>query len=342
MRFRSAVPSLGLLLLLGACGSGPSTPPAAPSVLVSVVQPHWGTLPRTVTAFGAAAPALTGTETISVQQPGQLTRLFVTPGAAVRAGQALAVFTVAPTARSTYQQAANALRAAQQQRAATAQLLSQQLATSDQLAQADKTVADARDALAALGAEGAGQATRTLTAPFDGVVTTITAAQGDRTQGGAPLLTVARGGDIVVSVGVDPAQRSALAVGQAATLQRLTGGETLAGHVVRVDSQLNARTRLVDVDISFPAGRLLPGEAMQVSIQTGQVAGWIVPHRAVVTAGGPVRLFQVVGGKAKAVPAHTLLTSDTADAVSGPVDARRPLIVDGAYQVSDGDAVRNR
>jgi hypothetical protein len=79
---------------------------------------------------------------------------------------------------------------------------------------------------------------------------------------------------------------------------------------------------------------------MQVAIATGQVAGWVVPHRSVVTAGGPAHVFQVSGGKAVAVPVTVALASDAGDVVSGAIDPRRRLIVDGAYQVSDGAAVR--
>ncbi|WP_226341926.1 hypothetical protein [Sphingomonas sp. NIC1] len=101
-------------------------------------------------------------------------------------------------------------------------------------------------------------------------------------------------------------------------------------------------TKMVDVDLSFPAGALLPGEPMQVDIRTGEVGGWVVPHAAVVTAGGRPRIFQIRGGKAKAVPVVVRLSSDAGDVVDGALSPRLPLIVAGAYQVTDGDAVRSR
>jgi RND family efflux transporter MFP subunit len=331
----------GALLTLAACGGTPTPAPTpTPSVQVSVTRARQGSLPSVVTAYGSVAPSVNGTLSFSEPQPGQVTRLMVAPGSTVRAGQALATFVIAPAARSTYNQAASALTTAQKQRGTTAQLLTQQLATRDQLVQADKAVSDAQTALAALRAEGAGSASHTIVAPFAGVVTAVTVAQGDRTQPGAAILTVARTGGIVVTVGIDPALRSELAIGQTATLKRLAGGGTLAGRVIRIDGALNPTSRLVDVDLNFPAGTLLPGEAMQVAIETGQVDGWIVPHAAVVTAGGRARMFQVVSGKAQAVPITLRLSSDKGDVVDGALVANRPLIVDGAYQVSDGDAVR--
>lgn len=331
-----------LLAPLAGCG----TPPDAdrqegePSVLVTLARPTRGSLPQEIEAFGAATPATNGTETISMAQPGQITSLAVTPGSAVHAGQTLATFALAPTARSTFLQAQEALLAAQKQRASTAQLLAQQLATRDQLVQADKAVSDARVALAGLRAEGAGQAVQTLRAPFAGVVIAISAAQGDRTLPGAPIMTLARAGGIVVTVGVDPARRAALSVGQPARLAPLAGGAPIMGHVLRIDSTLNPRTRMIDVDLAFPSGVLLPGEGVQAMIATGQVSGWVVPHKAVVTADGPAHLFQAVGGKAKAVPVRVALSSDSGDVVEGALDPARPIIVDGAYQVQDGIAIR--
>jgi len=335
-----------LLLLVTACSSGSPAPDASdtptPSVLVNTVAPRQGALPAIVTAYGSVAPSEIGTRTFNEAQPGQVTRLFVAPGSAVKAGQALAIFVTAPTSRSTYAQAVSALAAAQKARASTAQLLAQQLATTDQLVQADKAVSDARTSLAALRAEGAGTPVHTIVAPFAGIVTAVAVAQGDRTAAGATILTVARSGGIVVTVGIDPSQRGAVVVGQAASLKRLSGGGTIEGRVVRVDGALNAVTKMVDVDLSFPAGALLPGEPMQVDIRTGAVNGWVVPHAAVVTAGGSPKIFQVQRGKAKAVPVTIRLSSDAGDVVDGALSPRIPLIVAGAYQVTDGDAVRSR
>jgi hypothetical protein len=97
---------------------------------------------------------------------------------------------------------------------------------------------------------------------------------------------------------------------------------------------------MIDVDLSFPAGLLLPGEAMRVAIQVGQVSGWLVPHRAVVTANGPARIFQMAAGKARKVPVAVMVSTPETDVVEGAIQPGRLLIVDGAYQVADGDAVR--
>lgn len=327
-------------LMLAACGSSAPANDPAPSVLVTTQPARQGSAPVMLAAYGNARPSTDGAQTMSSAQPGQVTAIAVTPGAAVHAGQALLTFTLAPTARTTYEQAAHALAAAQKQRASTAQLFSQQLATRDQLVQAEKAVSDAQIALDGLAREGAGQSVKTFTAPFDGIVTAITVAQGDRTAADAPLITVARSRDIVITVGIQPEDRGKVHAGQEAHLQRLSGGETITGHVLRVASALNVKTRMMDADIAVPANALLPGEGLHADIHTGDAQGWLVPHKAVVTANGPAHVFQMVGGKAKAVAVQLLQASASDDVVQGPLDPRAPLIVDGAFQVDDGAAVR--
>ncbi|MDF0490530.1 efflux RND transporter periplasmic adaptor subunit [Sphingomonas sp. H39-1-10] len=330
------------LILLAGCGSSAKTDPApTPRVLVSLQKIERGQAPEWLTAYGSAAPAISGSQTVSVPQPGQVSRLAVTPGSIVRAGQLLAVFTTDPSSVSTYQQAVTALSTAQKQRTTTAQLLTQQLATRDQLTQADKAVSDAQAAIGALQRSGAGQPTRALSAPFAGIVTTVSVAQGDRTQPGAPIMTIARTGSIVATVGLDPVQASRVRVGQQARIARLNGGPSIPGRVIRIDGVLNLKTRLIDIDLSFPAGALLPNEALRGEIAVGVVNGWVVPHRAVVAANGPPRIFQQVNGKARAVKVNLLLPGDQVDVVEGGIDPNRRLIVDGAYQVDDGAPVRS-
>ena len=331
-----------LALPLAACGAGePADEAARGTALVSTVAPQQGSLPRVIEAYGQAVPSANGTVTLSVQQPGQIVAVPAVAGTTVAAGQPVVVFALAPAARGAWQQAAGALKAAQSQRETTARLVTQQLATRDQLVQADKAVADARTALDALTKEGAGAATTTLRAPFAGVVSAVPVAPGDRTQPGQALATVARAGALIVTVGVDPARRADLRVGAPVTLTRLEGGASVTGHVQRVDAMLNPRTRQIDVDIAYPAGAILSGEAMKVAIETGTAQGWRVPHRAVVIdADGKANVFQIVGGKAKAVAVTVDVARADDDLVAGAIDPHARLIVDGAYQVGDGDAVR--
>lgn len=313
---------------------------AAGSVLVQTQAPQRGSLADTITAYGSAAPAVYGAMTLSVQAEGRITRVIATPGEAVHAGQPLLEFHLSAAATSTYQQAQTALQLAQQEQARTARLLQQQLATRDQLAQADKAVSDAQAALTALEKETGGKPQQMVAAPFDGVVSAIPVAQGDRVQPGAALATVTRNGGLVVTVGVEPAQRARLKVGQTVHLEPLAEGDpALDGSVSRIDHVLNPHTRLIDVDI-IPRGEPLQGQAYRAVISVGALQGWLVPRDAVLADDDGEALYQVAGGKAHRVAVKRLGGDETTSVVDGPLDPKQPLVVQGNYQLSDGAAVR--
>ena len=313
---------------------------AAGSVLVSTVPAQRGSLPELVSAFGSAGPALDGGLSIALQQEGRVVAIGVTPGEAVRAGDRLLVFAPSSAARVTYQQAASSLALAQGQRTRTAKLLEQQLATRDQLAQADKALSDAQAALDAFKREGLGLPQITVTAPFDGIVTTIPVSQGDRIQPGAALLTLTRMDGLVVTAGVEESDRDRIRPGQDVVLNPVTGGAAIAGHVLRIDGILNPKTRLVDVDVSVPRGSVLSNSAFEAGIAVGVRQGWIVPHGAVQLDEQGGVLFQVHGGHAVRVAVQVLGTDGTSDVLQGKLAAGDRIVVEGAPQLDDGTAVR--
>lgn len=311
-----------------------------PSVLVHTQPARQGTLPEIVTAYGSATPAPRGMMTLSLQQQGQVSSVNVTVGQSIRQNETLIDFTASAAERSTYDQAVAALSLANDQRTHALQLMAQHLATRDQLAQADKAVADARAALDALRREGAGETTRTITAPFDGVVSALPVTQGQRVAAGAPLVTVTRQDGLVVTVGVEPGNSAKLQAGQPVALTPLTGGEPVRGSVARIDGMLNARTRKIDTDIAISPGAALAGEAFRADITVGQYAGWAMPHDAVLIDEYGAYVFQVNGAKAVRVNVDLLGTDGTTDVVRGPVNPGLPVVVAGNYQLEDGMTVR--
>jgi RND family efflux transporter MFP subunit len=326
------------LLVLISCG--PAFADDATSVAVQTQAPHQGSVADLVTAYGSAAPALDGGMTLSLQQDGRVLAIAVTPGETVQAGQRLLDFGASAAAMSNFQQAVSALTAARAQRDHVAQLLKQQLATRDQLAQADKAVADAQGTLEAMRRDGADQASQTLKAPFDGIVATIPVAQGDRVQPGAVLMTLTRLDGLVVTVGIEPGLRARVQPGQPVHLVPLAGGSDLDGQVLRVDGTLNPKTRLVDADVSVPPGSVISGAAFRADIKVGDLQGWIVPHDAVLTDDKGAYLFQVAGTTASRVDVTVLGSAGPNDVVRGTLDAQRPIVVQGNYQLSDKATVR--
>jgi RND family efflux transporter MFP subunit len=309
------------------------------SAAVTTQAVHKGSLPDVISAYGAATPAIDAASTLSIHAEGAVTRLDVTVGTSVRRGQSLLTFTLSPAAVAAYQQARTALDVARGQREHTAELLQRQLATRDQLAQADKSASDARSALDALRKQQGDGASVELVAPVDGMVSSISAAQGDFLQPGAPLLTLARGNGVVVSVGVEMDADHPVAPGDVVTLLPLVNGPAIAGVVKRVAGVLDARTHLQNVDIA-PKSPVISGMGYRADIQVGQWSGWLLPRDALVGDGRTWHVFQVASGKAIEVPVSIVGASDTVTVATGALDATRPLVVVGNTQLEDGMQVR--
>jgi membrane fusion protein, multidrug efflux system len=340
MKKRYPAAALVAAMLSAACSAPAPTAPPPPSVAVQTQAPVQGSIPRTVTAYGTAVPAINGSTTLSVQIEGRVLQLAVTPGQIVHSGQRLLDFEVSAAARSTYEQAMSALALARGEQTRIARLLSQQLATRDQLAKADKAVSDAQAALSALDREYGGKPRHTLVAPFDGVVSSIPVAQGARVQPGIALLTLTRADGLLVTIGVEPGLRQQLRVGQPSQLQTLGSTEPpLHGKLVRVDNVLNPTTRLVNADVAV-AGTPLQGEVFRVDIEVGRFSGWLVPHDAVLNDAHGAYVFQIAGNKAVRVAVVIVGGDDTTTAVDGRLDPQRPLVIQGNYQLSEGIAVR--
>ena len=331
---------LAALSLVASLLALPASADQPTSVAVQTQTPHQGVVPDLLVAYGSAAPTLGGGMTLSFQQDGRVLGIAVTPNEPVRNGDRLLDFGASAAAIATSQQALSSLTAARQQRSHTAQLLGQQLATRDQLAQADKAVADAQASLDALHREGADQPSRTLTAPFDGIVATIPVAPGDRVQPGATLMTITRLDGLVVTVGIEPTARARVRPGEAVHLTPLSEAPPLEGHIVRVDGTLNPKTRLLDADIAVPPGSVISGTAYRADITVGEINGWIVPHDAVLTDAKGTYLFQVAGSTASRVDVKVAGTAGSNDVVQGTLDPKRPIVVQGNYQLSDNAQVR--
>ncbi len=339
----------GLVLLLIA--AQPMRPvladdqPDAPSaVAVTTQTPRRGTMQHVIEGWGTAVASASAMMTLSQPQDGVVAEILATPGERLRKGDPVMRWGPSAAANAQLDQARNALNLANDQRNNTARLLSQNLATRDQLTSAEKTVLDARAALAALHRDGGDSPTFLIRMPSDGIVVTLPVAAGDRTQPGAPLATLQRAGGLVVTAGVEQADAALVRPGQPVQLQPLAGGSAIAGTITRVDAVLNPRTRLIDVDIAPPAGGLISGADYGAKIAVGTFDGWLVPHEAVLTDDQGAYLFQLAAGKppqaAKRVPAQVLGTQGDTDIVTAAIDPALALVVTGGHQLTDGAPTR--
>lgn len=339
-----------LLLMLAAppafAADEPAADDAGASVLVTTMTPAQGKLEQPVTAYGTVQAAPGGSLAVASLHAAQILRLRVVAGQVVTKGEPLLDLGADPATSLGYAQAQSDLKLAQGEYKRTQQLLAERLATNSQLAQVEKAVSDAQATVAARRKEGGATPVETLSAPMAGVVTAIAISNGDHVQPGATLLALSASGSGNGLLGVGPEERGRIKAGQAVKIIDLDAPvEASQGAVASVGGMADPKTGLFTVVVKpadDDAAKLIPGAHLRATIATEGVAGWIVPRDAVLSDDDGPYLYQIADGKAVRVPVEIAGAGDGQLAVTGPIDAKKKLVVSGNYQLTDGMATHER
>ncbi|MEO8999576.1 MAG: efflux RND transporter periplasmic adaptor subunit [Rhodanobacter sp.] len=345
------LPNLCALLLFGllagcshgAAGDEDAAAPAG-QVAVTTATPVQQTFHDIVEAWGSATGDPQHARTISLAHGGQVIAVNVAAGQTVRRGQPLLTVAPDPAARNTYQQAQSALTLASGELKRTEQLAAQRLSTQSQLAAARKALVDAQTALDAQHALGGGAAEETVMAPAEGVVTTLSVGLGDRFAANAPLFGFTPAHALVAQLGVQPEDGAKLHAGMPVQLHGVYGGAaSFTGTLRMVGQSVDPQTHLLNAQVELPAeagATLTAGAALDAQIRTADFSAWAVPRAAVLNDEKGDYLFQIEQGHAKRI--GVTLRSPDGDTVGvlGQLDAQAPVIVLGAYELNDGDAVQ--
>jgi membrane fusion protein, multidrug efflux system len=308
--------------------------------LVDAAPAKRGSISGMVYAYGSAAPSSGGTLTASFQRDGRVSDIKVEVGDQFKRGDALLDFGASPAAVVAYEQAKTTLSLAKNSLTRANQLFKLQLATREQIDTAEKSVSDAQSTIAMYEQQGSTQTSELLAAPFDGVVTAISVAKGDRITAGAPLMTLSRIDQVVLSVGVEPTDIGKVKPGQPVKLTSfLAGRKPIEGTVRGVGGAIDPKTKLVPVTIDIPPGSALSGEGFKAGIVVGELQGWLVPRDAVGIDDGAF-VFQIADGHAKRVDVNVVGSTQDTSVIDGPVDPQLNMVLSGNYQLADGDAIR--
>lgn len=336
-------------LLLAACGGKGGDSDDRPGetrgvALVTTALPVRQRFHDSVQAWGSAVADPHRARTISLAHGGEVIALGVSAGQAVKRGEALLTIAPDPVARSAWRQAQSALALARGELQRSERMASQHLATQSQVAAARKALSDAQSALAAQQALGGGMARETVAAPDDGVVAAVPVALGDRFAANAPLLGFMPAHALVAQLGVQPDAGARLQVGMPVQLHGVYGGgKAFAGKLTMVGRAVDPQTHLLPVQAEFTASAdatLVAGAALAATIQGGDYTAWAVPRAAVLHDAQGNHLFQLDHGKAHRVDVELRQPEGDTVGVLGQLDAKLPVIVQGAYEVDDGAAVR--
>jgi RND family efflux transporter MFP subunit len=125
----------------------------------------------------------------------------------------------------------------------------------------------------------------TITAPIDGVVMDIQAAQGTTVGPTGPILTLIPP-ELQLPIQVDESQAPFLELGQTVAVSvESMPQDAFSGVVKSIAPVLDPRTRTlaVKIEVGDPRGRLKPGMFAQLAIQTSQRQGIVVVPKEAVT-----------------------------------------------------------
>ena len=325
-----------------ACGGGGGQPALGgdPGVLgvatsVATVQPF----PHVVSAIGTVSPRPERYAALAPPGPTRVARIFVVGGQIVRRGDPLVEFETGlfdAAAQSAAAVLANAERAYER---------AVRLVQAGILAQKDsgQAAADLAAARAAAVSARRAQELATLRAPFNGVVTRMTAVLGASVDANQTLVEVADPSALDIVFTVSPTEAGRIHAGDtvAVTSGEGTGGEALGpGVVTSVAAAVDSASRAVAVRarLTRPTRALRIGESVFGRIVTGVNPNAVtVPVEALVPEGDGFRVYVVdSAGVAHARTVTVGARSESLVEILSGVAAGETVVTTGAYGVEDG------
>jgi RND family efflux transporter MFP subunit len=308
---------------------------------VNVQDPKKGSIPDIVYAYGMATPTQGATITTSFQRDGQVADILVEVGDQFKQGDTLLDFGPSPVAVQNYEVAKVNLELAKNQLARKKILFKQQLATHDDVDTAENAVSNAELQIQMLEKIGSTRPNEPLLAPFDGIVTAISVNKGDRISAGQALMTLQRPDQIILSVGVEPAELEKVKVGQPVHLESYVAKrKPMDGAVKRIGAAIDPKLRLVPVFVEVPPGFALSGENFRAGIEVGKFQGWIVPRDTVLYNPKGAYIFQIDDNHAKRVYVNVLGSVGNNSIIDGDLSSQLAIVLKGNYQLDDGDGVK--
>ncbi len=183
-----------------------------------------------------------------------------------------------------------------------------------------------------------------LKAAAPGIVSKIDVQQGQIVPAGAPLIELASGNRIEVSLSVEPEDVRYLRRGQPVQLRLVSGSskDPVIGHIRVISQRVDPATRMAPVVVSLPPrtqwmlGAYVIGEWAKA-----RARGLVVPRDAVLSEQtGKYSLFTVRNGHAVEHPVRLGLQNDHETQVfAQDLHPGEPIVVVGNHELEDGMAV---
>ena len=342
---RPALPAVvaGLALAL-ACAKAPDAAEESKGhaeVAASVGTVEMATFRESIDAVGTVMARVGHLAVLAAPAPTRVSRVFVTVGAQVSAGDPLVEFEQAPFAAAL--NSANAALASAEKAAARAL----RLADAGVSPRKDAEMAATELATAQAGVVNARRANElsTLHAPMSGVVTRLSAVMGASVEPNQALVEVADPALLDVMLVVPPSDAAHVRVGQGVALMGdAAGGESLASaRVANVSPAVDSASRGVPVraEVTSGAAALRIGASVTGRIMTAEHSRvTIVPNESLVPTGEGFKVF-VVDTNGVALSREVTVGGRSAQGVwirSG-LRAGERIVTRGAYGMDDSAKV---
>ncbi|HQR04874.1 MAG: efflux RND transporter periplasmic adaptor subunit [Proteobacteria bacterium] len=341
-----------LSLALVACGKGDDTKTVGPPpTLVTTYTVKAAPFEETEETSGTLE-ALVDPK-ISAEVPGKVTRILVTPGTRVKAGQALVLIDpVDATLQHRADQAeVHRLEALTRQQEKLAerqqQLMSQGFisknAGEDVKAQRDAVTAQLAGARARLESSARSVNKTTISAPADGVIDTVIASVGEYVRVGDPVLTLIANGKLRAHLPFPEAVAGRIKAGDTVrmTSPQLPAGEMLEAKISQVTPGISANARAVDavVEIDNKNGLRGGGSLDATVVVAVKPDALTVPEQGVVLRPAGQVVYVIAGGKARQQRVTTGAKHGGMIEVVSGLKGGETVALDGAGFLTDGAAV---
>jgi RND family efflux transporter MFP subunit len=336
-------PMLAVILAIAACGRGDAgdTATSTPVVTVETARVAAANFSPAVRAIGVVVASPAGYAELSAPSAARISRVLVTSGQTVRAGQVLVELDV--SALQADARGADAALAAAQSAYDRASRLSQQGILPRKAV--DQARADLAQANAAAITARRVYTLSTLRSPISGVVTRMNAVTGASADPAQILVAIANPKELQVLLQLSPADAGSVRDNAVVTLSDSdspSAAEVARGTVLSVGAAIDSTSRAVPVRVHITSSSrpLRLGETLSGRIALARSTDAIaVPAAALVPDSAGFRVYVVRDGTAYATPVEVGARSDSLVQITRGLTAGEIVVTAGAYGLADSSKV---
>ncbi|WP_394752758.1 efflux RND transporter periplasmic adaptor subunit [Crenothrix sp.] len=332
--------------LLTAC-SAEQAQEAAPAEVAAIAKVQtqklrYADMSATLTVYGSVVPLSNTLQTLTVPYASRIDNVYVTNGQTVKMGDPLLSLQPSEDALLVVKQAQQDLAAVKQEHQLLLERVQLKLATQHDVVISQLRVDQSKALIQDLTARGSMKA-HTFKATQAGVISLVTAQEGQRIPAGSPLLQWVAQDQLGVSLGVEPENFAQLHNQQPVSISPVNRPHTppINAHIELINQQIDPLTHLLSVLVK-PAAKsiLLLNEAVQAQINLASKQALIAPRSAVLPDGDAYSVFTVVSNHAvKHTVQMGLETSTDVEVIDPTLKADDDIVVLGNYELQDGMAV---